>query len=624
MLALGVLAMVACLGAAAPWSLAHGALFTAIGLLMGIYPPSRKHPVLWTWLAGLWVICSTLFFLPHSLFGGSQFSQLAQVGIRIPNTMTPQPADAAIKTASMTAAGIIALWTLGHSLSAEKRMRVAVVMIALATLLTTADWLLRKLGYPVASLSEFGFFPNRNHGATFVSMGALVSLGVLVQSLHLKWRGTAVLSLVCIAWLSGSLVFRSQSRSSLLLVPLAILLWYWAIDRKRYLRGNAGKASMLLLLALILGFATSGGALQQRLQWHTPPAIAEKHRSSHSAAFIDEDKPFDGRIDIWRDSLGMISAMPWTGCGAGQFSFVFPQFNRESQDSRGSEALHPESSWLWIAAEYGLPAVISLAALVTCVFSRILRYLKNERSRHQALRAACLAAAFIPFLHALFDVSPHRVGILWFSGVLAALALPDQRHEAGKRSRIGWRLVGASICILGMLLLHGYFLERSLSNAEHAQWLTHKAESTYLRELHNRTDFSSDTSLADPLETALSQLESAVKLTPMDSHAHGLRGMLALHFDDKDALAKQAFAAQRALNPNWVELPAMQGDAWSKINPAETTELWREAVQRAKRLEPDHLGRKRLDSLRRRFEKTAGTDPMLRDAARTALAVTDS
>lgn len=617
LLVFGFLVMIACLGAAAPWSLAHGVLFIAIGLLMSLSSPTSTCPVHWTWLGGLWLMLSTLSHLPSTIFGGAPyFHQLHQAGIRISHAMSPHPADSALATSSMTAVGVIAIWALLHRVSGERRMRIAVVMMVSVTLLTTADWLLRTFGYNLANLSDFGFFPNRNHGATFVSMGVVVSFGALIQSLHQKRHGTSVFSLICLLWLTGSIILRSPSRSSLLLIPLAVMIWYWLVDRQRYLQGHIGKAALLLLAALILGFATTGGPLMQRLKWRSPPTMEEKNHSAVVSSKTNTDKPIDGRIGIGQDTLEMISNMPWTGCGAGQFSFVFPLFRNQSQDSRGSEVLHPESSWLWVAAECGVPACFALVALVLSVFIGSARSLKNDHGHFQALRAACLAAAGIPFLHAFFDVAPHRMGILWFAAVLVGLALPDQTGTPSIRARIGWRLAGISVAIWGAALLHGHLAGTPIPDREHSQRLTQSAYSTYLRE--TKAANVPDPKSEDPLETALRQLIMAVELNPMDSRAHGLLGMLALHFDDKDDLARKAFRAQLALNPRWVELPAIQGNAWAKINPNETAELWREALRRANLMAQVHPERDYHENLRRQFERTAGSDRELREAIRAA------
>jgi len=85
----------------------------------------------------------------------------------------------------------------------------------------------------------------------------------------------------------------------------------------------------------------------------------------------------------------------------------------------------------------------------------------------------------------------------------------------------------------------------------------------------------------DPLEAALDRVEQALRIAPLDPHLHQVRGALALHFDDKPAVAKEAFAIQRRLVPNRVNLAVEQAHSWLAPDPQQSLELWREALRRA-------------------------------------------
>jgi hypothetical protein len=86
----------------------------------------------------------------------------------------------------------------------------------------------------------------------------------------------------------------------------------------------------------------------------------------------------------------------------------------------------------------------------------------------------------------------------------------------------------------------------------------------------------------DPLELALSELESALRIAPLDPRLHGLHGMLALHFDDKDSQVEADFARQRLLSPRWVRLPLVQAEGWKRIRPEESVRLWGVALSWAR------------------------------------------
>ena len=86
---------------------------------------------------------------------------------------------------------------------------------------------------------------------------------------------------------------------------------------------------------------------------------------------------------------------------------------------------------------------------------------------------------------------------------------------------------------------------------------------------------------ADPLEAALACLDQALRIAPLDSHLHYLRGALALHYDDKTAVVNQAFAIQRRLVPTRINLVTEQARVWLTQNPQQSLTLWQEAMRRA-------------------------------------------
>jgi hypothetical protein len=95
---------------------------------------------------------------------------------------------------------------------------------------------------------------------------------------------------------------------------------------------------------------------------------------------------------------------------------------------------------------------------------------------------------------------------------------------------------------------------------------------------------------ADPLELALAELARISDELPLERRIRRLQGVLALHFDDKDALVRKSFRIERALHPSRVNLVLEQATAWSFADPHETALLWHEAVTRAKRLDTLHPG----------------------------------
>ena len=88
-------------------------------------------------------------------------------------------------------------------------------------------------------------------------------------------------------------------------------------------------------------------------------------------------------------------------------------------------------------------------------------------------------------------------------------------------------------------------------------------------------------STGDPLEAALVKVKQAVEVTPLDPYLHHVRGALALHYDDKHAIAEHSFAIQRRLEPTRVNAAMEQARAWNVQDPRQVVALWKEALHRA-------------------------------------------
>jgi O-antigen ligase len=578
-----VIALAACFGAGAPWGWSHGLLFAVAGLLMLLRPPEGWSARGALWLAAAWIVPAvSSLWLPASLVAQSWRASLANVGIDLAHTISPQPEETRVMLMAMSAAGIVVVWALGHAADGNTRMRTAMLFVWGVVWFTVADWV---TGVPTPDDGprfDFGFFPNRNHSACLLAMAAVVALGLTVQQLRRKRPVQACVSAAALLFLGGSLIARSPSRAGIALVLVGGLLW-WAMLGTRYLRGQAGRTVWLMLLAAVLSFAVVDSVVKERLGGTLQTALA----GGDAAAPVVLGN--DARAGIASDTLSMIAAAPWTGHGAGQFRFVFPQYRDASSDTADRDALHPESSWLWLAAETGLPAALLIFASLLWVSARAWRDLRRPDSRAKALRAACLAAALLPAIHGWIDVPLHRIGILWSSAVLMALALSGERPQVRRITRISWRLAGAAVALFALWLLRGEADLAPRLPSERLEAVMHQAESVWWQDRKQQLAAAGQgialpdpPNGEDPLEQQIALLQQAMVPLPMHAAGHGLLGLLALHFDDRDALAHQAFAAHRALDPRWITLPLDQAEAWSAIDEAATADLWQDALRRAR------------------------------------------
>ena len=161
----------------------------------------------------------------------------------------------------------------------------------------------------------------------------------------------------------------------------------------------------------------------------------------------------DFRVKIYRDTLSMIRESPWTGTGLGCFEAVFPLYRKASIVQE--RVRHPESDWLWIAAETGLPGLAAMAGLGGWLLARAWRgaVLGKDRTLRLAVCMACMGV----LAHSLVDVPGHRLGTvmpaLLLLGLVAGVDDGEKRWTgwSGPRAGLGVLLLGAgSLAILAL------------------------------------------------------------------------------------------------------------------------------------------------------------------------------
>ena len=214
--------------------------------------------------------------------------------------------------------------------------------------------------------------------------------------------------------------------------------------------------ALALLAAGVLLFFLSGGTARDRLLGtsasSSPAGAASTGPLNPSAADDRAANPSeDFRVKIYRDALDVVRDFPLTGVGLGNFALVFPQYRRASlEDAR---VLHPESDWLMLTAEAGVPAVLCLIALLVLAARR----LRGDTGHpYWPLRWGCAVAAGAAALHGVVDVPLHRVQLGWWVLAVGGLALQGFRSGKTERSRAQhalFVLAGVGALALGGLLI---------------------------------------------------------------------------------------------------------------------------------------------------------------------------
>ena len=583
--------------AAAPGEWLYGVAWIALGLLLLVFPPRVKVGRIWLG-AGLGLLLgASLAFLPVRWFAVPEWrTALEALGQATGTQVTIQPAQTAVLLGRWAVSLVAAWYLLGHRASDRTHLGLALsVALGIAVYgvvsVIAGEQTPRWAWDPDPS---FGLFGNRNHTATVLVMGSLLGLGLLMEGVRTKRgavAGLAALALVVCVW--GLLGF-SSSRAGLLLLGAGSMVWLAGLGG-RYVSGRmlGTVLGFVLVAGMIFWWADTG--LQNRLEsaWNRlepVPASAPGTGMTRIAADTSlgtADQPFDFRLVIWRDTLGLLSQAPATGVGLGQFAAVFPQYREHA--AIHAKCWHPESNWLLLAAEAGLFTAGLLAATVGGLFLKAFR--AGRQHRGWPLTLGTLLAALVVPVHGLFDVPGHHLGIAWTALLLVALIFrPGDAPErpCGRTGRNISRVAGGVILLAGVGLFVAAGPDKTPPVLLQAGLAATRIKAHYAADLAEKNDPANhppqrtpDGKAVDQLEVAQGIVQAALRISPLDPELHYLRGLLSVNFSDEEAIADQAFAVQRLLEPDWVDVSYRQGLAWMTIDPARAGSLWQDALRRA-------------------------------------------
>ncbi|HZN54293.1 MAG TPA: O-antigen ligase family protein [Candidatus Polarisedimenticolaceae bacterium] len=122
-----------------------------------------------------------------------------------------------------------------------------------------------------------------------------------------------------------------------------------------------------------------------------------------------------GRLDVARDTLAMIAALPAAGCGFGAFTWAFPAF---ASPGITLHYTHAHNDALQAGAEGGLPALVLVAVLLASVARAGIRVLASAREPVATGAVFGLAALL---LHAVVDFNFHIPANAAIAAALAGL-----------------------------------------------------------------------------------------------------------------------------------------------------------------------------------------------------------
>ena len=546
------------------------AFLTIAGIALLVCPP--RIQVDWKiWAAvGALLITASLALLPQSWFGIPAWrQQLIAAGVPLPASVSVTPRETLYWLPILAIAMCSAIFALAHPVRSRGQLAFSIGIVVICGLYASLAIYARQTGYefPFApDPKEFGFFHNRNHTSTFLVTGCVVALGILgVAFRNRHWIAVAVAAIgltVCVA----ALIFFTQSRGGIVSLLAGTLLWVAGLGGAHRSKPLLVSFAAVLVGGILLLFSSSevvgnrlmklSGTVKERIVSTTPDAA-----------------PLDGRVPIFHDTLRLIRDHAITGIGLGNFRYVFPMYRERAVWEH--PVVHPESDWLMLAAETGIPGLLASFTAI----GLLLRSIWPQRSHpYWPLRWAILCAALSAALHGFVDVPAHRVALGWWILVLAALGFQAIPRGPAKSSRIqhaAFLIAGLAAVALGIFLFR-------------AQWFGGPASpplASYEAEV-GIIELRSEGKTPEALEAA----RRSTAAFPLADFLHFQHGATLLRLG-REREADDAFRAQRMINPIPTSVATAQAGLWLNADPERTGTLWLDALERRARIDRSESGK---------------------------------
>jgi hypothetical protein len=598
----------------------HGLMFTVMG---GVMLSSQSVTTLprWAWvLAALVAVLSLSAFTPVAWGGGMSEWRVAleELGVNTGSLKVVQAHQALEQWAVMVLGGGVALWLGG-------RRSTSPLVPALTLVVGVAVYALVSRVLQMEDAGIFGFFPNRNHTATLLAMASLVGLGCCVECVKERRKILVVVGVLATVLVLWALMAWSSSRAGFVLLLVGGLLWLPLLGR-RYLTHRVANVLTTMVFLTIIALTARESELTERLMSSGEKAMVQvvEQREGEMNGDRSSLEEIDFRIPTWMDTVDCLKSEWVRGFGPGQFRYAFPHYRVRTARAGYSRSIHPESDWLWLAAEVGLPAMTVLAGLVAGLGWFCWKRSTAGRS-FKAARLGCLVGSLLLLVHSGFDVPAHRLPLLWLAALLMGMALPAHGRRCSANLTLRIKILGGVVLVAGAWLLAASVGWAPTLANEAAPRARVMAERLYQQDsaLVKAAELDGDglDELDDALLVEAIQVLEAVELAaPLDPDVWKMRADLALQFDDRIEAAKRGQAVERILLPNAVEIPLNQAESWGTFDLQTTAWLWREALRRSAALEETSdivQGRHQRTALR--IERFARRSPMLKELAESVL-----
>jgi len=306
--------------------------------------------------------------------------------------------------------GIILFYLVVNNLPKRKNIiQLVAAMLSVAGLISIYGVICyltkTRLTYDNRLLATFKY---PNYLAAYLTIMMPLCLGFLITALKQRqsWKHLILLG-VGLCAMTGSLIF-TLTRGAWIAVGIAIVYLIIVFDKR-------------LIFVLIILLAISPLVMPKHIKSRFITIIRAIHevtaeRSEHKQEFMGE-RPY-----WWRAALGMIKEHPLRGIGPGRFEKEYLLRKPEGLVGNPNQC---HNTYLQIALEMGIPALLVFLWIVSVVFWMIFRTLKTVHQIWDRGFIVGISASMIAYLiHGLTDNVLQRRALLmfWFIvGLLCAI-----------------------------------------------------------------------------------------------------------------------------------------------------------------------------------------------------------
>lgn len=399
-------------------------------------------------------------------------------------------------------------------------------------------------------------FATRNQLATWLACGGVLCAGLALRALVMRVTSAWGWGLAAAAF-AGAVLFNG-ARGGPLVFGLGLALFFMLLAVRARRVAWLAPAALLLL---------AGGLVLFTLEGEAGRRIAATFTGEVEDSF---------RWKVQRDTFAMILDAPVTGVGAGNYEVVFTFYRVES--AARFRPAHPESDWLRLAAEAGIPALLAAVAALLLMLRLALRAAEEDLER-MILSCAGIAVVVIPCLHAFFDAPTQSPANLFAALAALSLTVPARPLPSARPWRRGFALAGGTTLVVAALVVSPWFFSA-------------------------RKPPPVDNTTPLHAQFELQPLQAWLRMRPLDWETWYLAGHALLRQGDQEG-ALAAFRLTRFLEPFQTVIPEREAALWLDVGRLDlAAEAMAAHINRVAPEKRPELARRHEERLRRQRERS--------------------